>query len=258
MNTESPGQNSYLALNEGDDATIQATFSALTGLPASDVSLDNNASSVATALQQGKLVVLGTQTPVATNIVANHAYAVVGYNSSSNTPFTLFNPWGIYQTSRAGIVLANGAFLNQNFEYGVQAGSGNSGDVNSTGSDPTQNTEYTDSILTEVDTQTVPFFVISQTGAGPGNDAELNSSASLSPSMAGSSATSARSQQTPRTLTINPTPPRSWFRTAMTFPKETSLLAIVLGAGRASHESWIRILTVEKGHPRYFLMRPPH
>ena len=92
--TIDPGSNSYAAIDDGNAGTTVAFLSAITGLPADSYGVDPY--SVASAWQAGQLIVLGSgDTPYASYVYNNHAYAVVGYNPSSTLPFTLFNPWGI-------------------------------------------------------------------------------------------------------------------------------------------------------------------
>src|SRR5262249_29895187 len=84
--------------------------------------------SVAQAMQQGKLVVLstgdGADAPVSEDIVADHAYAVVGYAPTSTTPFTLFNPWGLISRNPQPIVVSfDSASLQENFGKSYSVGS---------------------------------------------------------------------------------------------------------------------------------------
>jgi hypothetical protein len=91
--TWDPGSDSYAALSGGDQGTAVAYLSAITGLPSSYYGI--NPSNVAANWQAGKLVLLSTgSVPAGSNLVANHCYAMVGYNAASSTPITLFNPWG--------------------------------------------------------------------------------------------------------------------------------------------------------------------
>jgi hypothetical protein len=94
-----PGSNSFQAMNEitksyyGTDMVL----SAITGLSASGTS-PINGTAMASAWQNGKLIVLGTSSPFypinGAQIVPGHVYAVVGYNTVSKV-FTVFNPWGL-------------------------------------------------------------------------------------------------------------------------------------------------------------------
>ncbi len=120
VSTGSEGSDSYNALNGGDPSWA---LRAITGKSASDYSI--NPSNIATAWNQGKLVVIYTNSPVSPYIVPSHAYAVVGYNSAAGTPFTVYNPWGTNASGWAlgtynghavyGLFSANAAFLSQNF-----------------------------------------------------------------------------------------------------------------------------------------------
>jgi hypothetical protein len=140
------GVGSYDALNNGGPAWA---LQAITGQPASHYSI--NPSNIATAWNQGKLIVLGTGSPTNSYIVGNHEYAVVGYNASSSQPFEIFNPWGAvkynpdgtysaltpstvvagttywapgHQNTRYGLFYATADFLSQNFS-GQSFGAGN-------------------------------------------------------------------------------------------------------------------------------------
>jgi hypothetical protein len=117
------GIDDYDALNGGDGAVA---LQAITGNPASDYSI--NPTNIAAAWNAGKLVVLGTTTPVSSYIASDHVYALVGYNASASQPFTVFNPWGTdssgwapgYSGTVYGLFTANAAFISQNFAtYGV-------------------------------------------------------------------------------------------------------------------------------------------
>jgi hypothetical protein len=124
--TLTPGRNSYQSLDNGNQNTMITALSAFTGLSANAFSFDAN--NVAQALQQGKLVVLGTGNTVANPYIEhNHAYAVVAYNSSSSQPFAMFNPWGINGGNdngqfKSGTFSADSALLNANFVYWAATG----------------------------------------------------------------------------------------------------------------------------------------
>ena len=116
VTTQYPGINSYDALNGGDPAwAIQA----ITGSASSYMVTDF--SNLPSAWASGKVIVIGTgANPSSSQIVPGHAYAVVGYNASSSSPFTVYNPWGpsnlTYQGhSVYGLFTAGISFLNQNF-----------------------------------------------------------------------------------------------------------------------------------------------
>jgi hypothetical protein len=126
LGTNQPGVNSYLALNTGGQNTMIAALSAFTGVTASGISL--NPGNLTAAVTQGKLVVLGTgdSTP-SPHIAPDHAYAVIDYNSSSSTPFEVYNPWGlgggIYKGNVVwGLFYANEAALRADFVDGASAG----------------------------------------------------------------------------------------------------------------------------------------
>ena len=141
LGTLSPGSNSYNAINNGSQGTIQAALSALTGLTNSAFTISAN--TVTADMANGDLVVLGTgSNPPSSVIVNNHAYAVVGYNASASLPFEVFSPWGIYGgyengVYKYGLFTCNSAFLTQNFIIGV-ASLAQGNDVISYGSDAQQ------------------------------------------------------------------------------------------------------------------------
>jgi hypothetical protein len=145
VTTNYPRSGSYAALNGGNPAWA---LHAITGQPASDYSI--NPSNIAAAWNQGKLVVLGTPSNQPPNpyIVADHAYALVGYNPSSSQPFEVFNPWGTQangwapgETNRVyGLFTANATAIAQNYAYdsiGFGApGRAGAPDVHPTGTGP--------------------------------------------------------------------------------------------------------------------------
>jgi hypothetical protein len=99
-------------VSRGARLFFSSALQAITGKSVSSPSITQ--SSLAAAWQSGQLIVLGTPplaagTPTPSingvNIAGNHVYAVVGYNSSTQT-FTLFNPWGV----NGGIDPQTGAF----------------------------------------------------------------------------------------------------------------------------------------------------
>jgi hypothetical protein len=58
-----------------------------------------------TAFTSGKFMTFASKdSGVAANVAANHAYTVVGYNSTTQK-FKLFNPWGVDNgSSKSGIL----------------------------------------------------------------------------------------------------------------------------------------------------------
>jgi hypothetical protein len=127
------GSDSYAALSGGYP---QWALQAITGKSASDYSI--NPAKIATDWNAGDLVVICTgSSPVSSEIVSSHCYAVVKYTASSSVPFEVFNPWGTNASGWAlstfngnqvyGLFNANGSFLSQNFTTqgigsGVEAG----------------------------------------------------------------------------------------------------------------------------------------
>jgi hypothetical protein len=112
-----PGWDSYTALNGGDQGTTVAYLSVLTGLPSSYFGVDP--ANVAAAWQANDLVVLATGTlPPGSSLISDHAYAMINYNPASNTPVTLFNPWGIIY----GQVNVGTSMLTTSFQFAASTG----------------------------------------------------------------------------------------------------------------------------------------
>ena len=112
------GHNSYSAIAGGymTDALTQ-----ITDHRAGYWAVDKN--TFTAAYNAHDLITFGSVTsPVDRGVVGNHAYAVVGYNASTQM-VTLFNPWGINNGSSApGLVTLNWTQMKQDFsdmEYAV-------------------------------------------------------------------------------------------------------------------------------------------
>jgi hypothetical protein len=119
LKTWYPGSDSYAALNGGDQGTAVAYLSTLTGLPSSYFGVDP--SNIIADWNAGKLVVLSTgdSVPSGSGLVADHCYAMTGYNPASSTPISLFNPWGA-QASQPSVSLTT---LTTSFQFAAAAGS---------------------------------------------------------------------------------------------------------------------------------------
>ncbi|WP_029636465.1 C2 family cysteine protease [[Scytonema hofmanni] UTEX B 1581] len=107
--------NSYKGISHG--GYTSDAFSQITGRNVSSFNaLDFN--SIVNAFNSGQLIGLATLgTGVASNIVPDHAYVLVGYNSSTQK-FTLFNPWGIDNGSlKPGILELAWNEIASNFSY---------------------------------------------------------------------------------------------------------------------------------------------
>ncbi len=89
------GQNSYAAIVNG---YIYLALGHITGQSTAAFNYTTLATSFTNfvnAYNQNKLIAFASSSsPASTEIVANHAYAVVGYDATNQT-ITLFNPWGI-------------------------------------------------------------------------------------------------------------------------------------------------------------------
>jgi hypothetical protein len=107
--------NSYNGINQG--GFMADAFAHITGR---SVFFTNplHFPSVVNAFNSGYLVGLGTKSfNIASNLVPNHGYALIGYNSS-NQKFTLFNPWGINNNStKPGLVELSWNEIEANFTY---------------------------------------------------------------------------------------------------------------------------------------------
>jgi hypothetical protein len=129
VTSSDPGSDSYAALNGGWPSWA---LQAITGRPAGDYSI--NSTNLVSDWNSGDLIVLTTDTPPSSYIVAGHCYALVDYNAASSLPFELFNPWGTTNSPPSGsapgtiplgsapnapnvygLFWADTAFLSQNF-----------------------------------------------------------------------------------------------------------------------------------------------
>ncbi len=129
IDTAQPGVASYTALNGNFPAVALA---AITGQSTDEFNLTPgmSAQEIAAALQAGDLVCIGSDSSgINSELVPDHCYAVIGYNPSSSMPFEVFNPWGVRTSNMTngqtyGTFIANGAFLEENFDtWGVSGAS---------------------------------------------------------------------------------------------------------------------------------------
>jgi hypothetical protein len=121
VNTSNPNTNSYAAMNNG-----QASWAlrAITGNASGGNALST--AGMPDEWNNGSLLVITTNTPASSFIVGDHAYAVVGYDSSSGN-FEVFNPWGTTANGRTpsdpnvyGLFPADSQLLSDNFVYEFQ------------------------------------------------------------------------------------------------------------------------------------------
>jgi hypothetical protein len=107
------GQNSYSAMAGG---YVYAALGQITGHSTKGFNFTAGATSFTSfvnAYNQGKSIGFASKSaPTSTQVTANHAYAVVGYDETSQT-ITLFNPMGI----EFGLVVMNWSQLQANFSY---------------------------------------------------------------------------------------------------------------------------------------------
>ncbi len=107
------GQNSYAAIEGG---YIYAALGQVTGQSTIAFTFTTNSdgfTSFLSAFNQGKLIGFASlSSPSSSQVVGNHAYAVVGYDTT-NQIVTLFNPWGI----EYGLVTMTWSQIQSNFFY---------------------------------------------------------------------------------------------------------------------------------------------
>jgi hypothetical protein len=107
------GQNSYSAIEGG---YIYAALGHITGQSTTAFAYTAGSTSFTTfanAYNQGKMIGLASKsTPASTQVVGNHAYAVIGCDVANQT-VTLFNPWGI----EYGLVTMTWAQIQGSFQY---------------------------------------------------------------------------------------------------------------------------------------------
>jgi hypothetical protein len=88
------GTNSYNGIQSGWMATVDAQ---ILGHNATDYMMSNSTQQqLVSAITSGLAVTIGTNSADMYGLYGSHAYAVTGYNATSNT-FTLYNPWGFSQ-----------------------------------------------------------------------------------------------------------------------------------------------------------------
>ncbi|MCX7595594.1 MAG: C2 family cysteine protease [Fischerella sp.] len=107
--------NSYNGIDNGGYVSDALTH--ITGLNTSFANL-LNFDSIINAFYSGQMIGLSTKSTVTDyNIISNHAYVLLDYNSSTQT-FTLFNPWGIDNgSSKPGMIQLNWSQIQANFSY---------------------------------------------------------------------------------------------------------------------------------------------
>ncbi len=107
VTTSHPKQNSYESLDSGSPSWA---LQAITGKSSGVYSV--NPTNLAAAWKAGDIIVMGSSSSANDNLIVGdsggtHAYAVVGYNASSSSPFELSNPWGVSSTIN-GLTTYNG------------------------------------------------------------------------------------------------------------------------------------------------------
>lgn len=94
VTTSNLNQDSYAALNSGSPTWA---LQAITGKAASGYAV--NPTNLAAAWNAGDIICIDSSYKANDNLIVGdssgtHAYAVVGYNAGSSTPFEVYNPWG--------------------------------------------------------------------------------------------------------------------------------------------------------------------
>jgi uncharacterized protein YkwD len=104
--------NSYMGIESGWEGNA---IKHITGRNAT-FTQSFNMNTIVQQLNAGQLVTLASkESNVSTNIVENHAYVVVGYNTSTQR-FILFNPWGVSDaSSKPGILELSWSEVEKNF-----------------------------------------------------------------------------------------------------------------------------------------------
>jgi hypothetical protein len=116
VTTSNAGSDSYDALSGGWPSWA---LQAITGKSASENSI--NPTNIVAAWNAGDFIVLcSSDAPTSSNIVGDHAYALVNYTaSSSSMPFEVYNPWGINAAASDnvyGLFSVDATFLSQNYD----------------------------------------------------------------------------------------------------------------------------------------------
>ena len=117
VSSSDPGSSTYNNLESGYPTWA---LQAITGNSGSNSFVST--SQIVSAWDAGNFVVLPTVTPISSELVPNHDYAVVGYNASTGL-FTLLNPWGgatnsdlcPQDTQVYGLFTASASFVSANF-----------------------------------------------------------------------------------------------------------------------------------------------
>jgi hypothetical protein len=110
-------QNKYTNISGGYifDALSQITGSSSTWVYHGATLLNGDFNAFVAAWNAGELVgFASSNSPTSSAIVADHAYAVIGYNAQAKT-ITLYNPWGVNNGYAPGIVTLTWAQVEANF-----------------------------------------------------------------------------------------------------------------------------------------------
>jgi hypothetical protein len=106
--------NSYSGI--GNSGYISDALQHITGHKVL-MSVPLNLNIIVNATNLGESIGFGSKSkPIADNVVASHAYALVNYNSSTQK-FTLFNPWGIDSSSKPTFLELSWSEIESNFSY---------------------------------------------------------------------------------------------------------------------------------------------
>jgi hypothetical protein len=105
--------NSYQAIGYGYIATAMKHITGRTTSLGNGMNMNN----LVNAFNQGQLIGIASKSSgVAANVVAGHAYQLVGYNAATQT-FTLYNPWGNASAAKPATLTLTWAQMPASFSY---------------------------------------------------------------------------------------------------------------------------------------------
>jgi hypothetical protein len=109
------GQNVYTAISGG---WMYQSLGQITGQSTlAYQSVSGSMTALASAFNAGKSICLGSiSDPPNSNVVGNHAYAVLGVNTTNQT-VTVFNPWGMNNGQAADVITLSWSQIQNNFDW---------------------------------------------------------------------------------------------------------------------------------------------
>jgi len=110
--------NEYTAISGGYMGTALSEITDRVNVSFNSFTASNSFTNFVSAFKAGSLIEFGSDSnPTLSTVVGGHAYAVVGYNATTQT-VTLFNPWGINNgSSYPGLITLSWAQIQANFSY---------------------------------------------------------------------------------------------------------------------------------------------